>query len=88
MVRLRSKLNEVALREEVREEFDVLDKSGVPLPKQPARSTARPRTASMSSMSVRALAALRSGRYAGELSSGRPLPIGKACQRHRATRHE
>jgi hypothetical protein len=39
MVRLHSKLEEVALGEEVREEFDVLDKQGVPLPKQPARAT-------------------------------------------------
>jgi hypothetical protein len=39
LVRLHSKLEEVALREEVREEFDVLNKQGVPLRKQPARAT-------------------------------------------------
>lgn len=37
--RLLSKLEEVALREEVRGEFDVLGKRGVPLPKQPGRAT-------------------------------------------------
>ena len=39
VLRLRSKLEEVVLREEVREELDVLDKQGVPLRKQPARAT-------------------------------------------------
>lgn len=36
---LLDKLEEVAQREEVREEFELLDKRGVPLPKQPPRAT-------------------------------------------------
>jgi hypothetical protein len=39
LVKLRSKLEEVALREEVREEFEALDKQGVPLPQQPEPAT-------------------------------------------------
>ena len=36
---LLAKLKEVAQREEVREEFELLDKHGVPSPKQPPRAT-------------------------------------------------
>lgn len=40
IVELYGELEHIALGEEVREEFEVLDKQGVPLPEQPAPSTA------------------------------------------------